>query len=315
MKQQILRQFLEQGILLSPEALEKISDKDAEHILEKAKSSGAVVYSPKEERALSSETTVEVRKIQKKQKISTQDLARYYNTRFEGLRDILMKKADNAISISNAKKSGGPIATIGMVREHTQRGFVIEDLTGQAEVVSKSEEALPDDVIAVRGSVREEKIFAEEIIWPDISMSHKHPDLGVKILLAGNDSHNPGEETILITPDSVTGTDKKRASLPNPGWITITKGSKTGTALVYAPEKPVSSKEAFVWLKKRHLLTSKLLIHGTDDPFTINPIPTLFWIVSSEKWCENYKGVIVVSSDGKAPAEVDLATGEVRFQD
>ncbi len=315
MKQQILKQFLEQGILLSPEALEKISDKDAEQVLEKAKSSGTVVYSPEEEKVSPPETTVEIRKIQKKQKLSTQDIARYYNSRFEGLREILLKKTGNIISVSNAKRSGGDITTIGMVREHTQRGFMIEDTTGQAEVISKAEDVLPDDVIAVKGSAREEKIFAEEIVWPDISMSHMHPDMAVNIVLIDKDGHMADEGAIVITPEAVFGIDKKKTALPNPGWITVSKGPRIVTILVYAPEKPVSSKEAFAWLKKRHLLPSKLHIRGAEDPFLIEPIPSLIWIVSSEKWKENYKGVIVVSCSGNPPTEVSLATGEVRSRD
>jgi DNA polymerase II small subunit/DNA polymerase delta subunit B len=311
-KQQILTQFLKEGILLSPEALEKITESNAEQTLERARRSKAFVFTFAEERA---EPVIEVRKTQKRVKLSPQDFATYYNTRFEGLKAMLQKKAENVVSVANARKSGSTVTTIGMVREPTQRGFTIEDTTGWAEVITKSEDVAADDVIAVRAGVKEEKLFAEEIIWPDVPMgrSHNHPDM--KILLADKDGHKVEEGTVVITPEAVHGFDKKKTNLSNPGWITMNRGGGTATILVYRPEKPATQKEALTWLRRRHLSPGKNHIRGTDDPFLIEPIPDLLWIISSERWSDNYKGIVVVSSDGKEPAEVDLAAGNVAFQE
>jgi DNA polymerase II small subunit/DNA polymerase delta subunit B len=312
MKEKIVRQFLKEGVLLSPETLEKITETYLEHMLEKGKKSKSFVFSFQDEKPEKPEMAIEVRKLQKRVKLQPQDFAKYYNTRFEGLRDILLKKMEDVVSVANAKKSGSAIATIGMVREQTQRGFIIEDTTGNAEAISKNEDVGIDDVIGVKGAVKEEKLFAEEIIWPDISMSHKHHRPDFTLTLSEKAEHKDG---ILITPEAVHGFDKKKTPLPNPGWITISKDSLTVTVLVYKPDKKATQKEVLAWLKKRHLCPDKNQIRGTDDPFLIDTIPDVLWIVSDERWNDIYKTAIIVSSDGKVPAEVNLATGKVVFQD
>lgn len=310
-KQHILEQFLKEGVLLSPESLEKITEANAEQMLEKAKASKSVFFSVQEEKEKPKpEFSLEVRKLQRRLKLTPQDFAKYYNARFEGLRDILLKKLDNVVSVSNAKKSGSSITTIGMVREHTARGFTIEDTTGWAEVITKAEDVMPDDVIAVKGAVKEEKIFAEELVWPDISMSHKHRRPDLDIMLSEKDGH---AGMAVITPETVFDLEKKKTAMPNPGWVTINKDGMPVTILVYKPAKPATQKEIMAWLKKRHLFPPKEQIHGTEDPFLIEPIPDMIWIVQSEKWCESYKGVIIVSSDGKEPAKVNLEAGDVEF--
>ena len=312
MKQQIIRQFLEEGILVSPDALEKIDEKNADSALEQAKSAGTIVFSPGEGEASAEETNVSVRKLQRRQKFTPQDFAAYYNSRFEGLRAILEKKLGDVLSVANARRSAGQVSAIGMVREATPRGFIMEDTTGWAEVITKSEDVAPDDVIGVRGAVKEERIFAEELIWPDVPLSRSNNRPGMKILLTDKDGHKAEEDTIVVTPEAVHGFDKKKSSLPNPGWITINKDPLAVTILVYRPDKPVTAKEAFAWLRKRHICPDRSQIRGTDDPFLIEPIPDVLWIVQAEKWKESYKGVIVVSTDGREATEVDLATGEVK---
>src|SRR4030042_2237122 len=153
MRQEIIRQFLREGVLLPPESLEKITEHNLESLLVQAREGKALIFAPKEEEASPEEIVVDVRKPQRKQKLTPQDFAKYYNTRFEGLREILAKKLGSAISASNAKKSGGPVATIGMVAELTPRGFTIEYTTGWAEGISKAEDIVPDDVIAVRAAL------------------------------------------------------------------------------------------------------------------------------------------------------------------
>jgi DNA polymerase II small subunit/DNA polymerase delta subunit B len=315
-KQHILAQFLKEGILLSPEALERITESNVEQMLEKARFSTPLVFSLQEE----ARPSLEVRKFQQKQKLSPQDIAKYYNARFEGLRDILLRKLDGVVSVSNARKSGGQATTIGMIREHTQRGFIIEDTTGWAEVITKAEDIAPDDVIAVKGVVKEEKIFAEEIAWPDIPMSRTHNRPDTNIILSEKDGH---KGTVVITPEAVFDIDKKKTSLPNPGWITINAAGMPAIVLVYNPTKPATQKEVLAWLRKRHLSPSREQIRGTEDPFLIEPIPDVVWIVQNSQkeggeaafkpWSESYKGLMIVSSNGKVPVKVDLATGEVKL--
>jgi len=321
MKEEIVKRFLEEGVLLTPDALGKITESNLQAALDKAVQSKSAVFSFHAD-GQQPAITIEVRKLQKKVKLSPQDFAKHYNAMFEGLRGMLQKKMEDAVSVANAKKSGSSISTIGMVREQTQRGFIIEDTTGNAEVISKSEDVGIDDVIGVKAGVKEERLFAEEIIWPDIPMSRKHSRPEMEIILADKKkeggeaafcSESGCEGEIVITPEAVYA-DRKKTSLPNPGWITITKDGANVTILVYRPDKPASQKEVLTWLRKRHISPDKNQVRGTDDPFLIEPIPDLVWIISGEQWVEMYKSVIVVSSDGKVPADVDLATGKVKFE-
>jgi DNA polymerase II small subunit/DNA polymerase delta subunit B len=309
MKEQIVKRFLKEGVLLTPEALGRITENNLDATLERAAASKPAVFSfHEEDRPEHSGPSVEVRKLQKRLKLQPQDFTKYYNARFGGLRDILQKKMEGVVSVANARKSGSPAATIGMVGEQTQRGFLIEDTTGSMEVISRSEDVRADDVIGVKGGVKEEKLFAEEIIWPDVPMSRSHSRPEMSVMLSEKDGH---KGIVVATPEAVFDHEKKRTALPSPGWITISRGGVSATLLVYRPEKPVAQKEAAAWLRRRHLCPGRNQIRGTEDPFLIEPIPDILWIVQADKWNESYKGVMIVSSDGKVPVRVDLASGNV----
>ena len=48
-----------------------------------------------------------------------------------------------------------------------------------------------------------------------------------------------------------------------------------------------------------------------EDPFLLNPIPDILWLVQKESWAENYKGVSIIS--GTAPVKINLETRNVEF--
>ena len=103
------------------------------------------------------------------------DFSDYYNSRYEHLKEILLKKT-KAVSINNAKKSFNDVSVIGMVKELTDSGFVLEDPTGEIEVQSKSDVS-EDDVIAATGFVRNnpsqvsplEWVFSSAIVTPALT--------------------------------------------------------------------------------------------------------------------------------------------------
>lgn len=71
---------------------------------------------------------------EKKEKLSPQDFTSYYNNKYDGLREILSSKI-GAISINKARETFGEVSVIGMVREKTPTGYMIEDTTGSIELV------------------------------------------------------------------------------------------------------------------------------------------------------------------------------------
>lgn len=302
MNEEIVRRFLKEGILISPQSLQKIDESNINEILEKAKSEGVLVFS------LQEETSVEVRKFQKKQKLSPKDFAKYYNARFDGIKNILLKKVEHTVSVSNAKRSASEFITIGMVREKTPKGFIIEDITGEAEVISKEEDISQDDVVAIRGISKEGMIFAKEIILPDIPLSSIRQKPNIKLTL----SENQVTKEFNLTPEAVYWSDKKK-NITNPGWITIKKDDKTATILVYKPANEIKAKDIISLLKKRHLYPLITQIEGIEDNFLIEPVPNLIWLIQKEKFRENYKGIMIVSGDGKEPIKVDMAKDEIEF--
>ncbi len=306
MKQHIIKQFLKEGILLSPESLDAIDESNSEQLLSQAKSSKQLVFSTTPESpSPTHKQAIHVRKIEEKESMTAQDFAAFYNSRFEGIKGILAKKLEGPISVSNAKKSASDVVTIGMVRESTQRGFIIEDTTGWVEVISKAEDVVEDDVIGVKGVAKEGKVFAQETIWPDIPLSYNHNPVDTPIFLSVKK-----EKGATVTPGS-THFSGESVSFSNPGWVTISSGKGSTTVLVYRPEKAVSPKEALSWLKKRHIQHSKTTIRWTEDPLIIEPIPNILWIVAEERWKEIYKGVVVVSSRGDPAVSIDLQEGLV----
>ena len=300
MKQHIIQKFLKEGILLSPDALEKADEINTEQLLDQAKNQKQIVFAPEKP----NELTTTVRELVAKEKMSPQDFISHYNTHFNGIRGLLLKKLTNPVSVSNAKKSLS-CSTIGMVRERTQRGFIIEDTTGWAEVVSKSEDVVEDDVIGLKGSTKEGVIFAEEIVWPDIPLNHKASAPDIDICLSLKKEARP-----TISPQTAHVASKD-FNLSNPAWVTISLGDQAMTILVYNPQRNIPKKEPISWLRKRHIRPARDQIKWPEDPFLIEPIPNILWIVQpGDQWKEMYKGVAVISSDGTIPIHVNLSKAE-----
>lgn len=112
-----------------------------------------------------------------------ENFSSYFNDRYEKLRTQLAKRPDmqNTVSMMHAK-SGERASLIGMVRDkrvtpNKHRVIGIEDPTGsisaivmkdKVELVKKADDVVFDEVIGITGAVRDDVIFVEDIIWPDI---------------------------------------------------------------------------------------------------------------------------------------------------
>ncbi len=118
-----------------------------------------------------------------KARATIENFLAYFNDRYDKLRNQLAKRPDmqNVLSITHAKP-GERASIIGMVREkrvtpNKHRVIELEDQTGtisaivikdKLELIKKADDVVFDEVIGVTGSVRENAIFVEDIIWPDI---------------------------------------------------------------------------------------------------------------------------------------------------
>ena len=261
MNQETVKKLIENGILPTQDILKKIEKYGIESVLKKDK-----------------KMSIEKRAINTLEKLTPKDFFHYYTNKYEGIKSLLLKKM-SAISINQAKNSFLPVSVIGMVQEKTPSGFILEDPTGRIEVISQEDSIKPDDVLGVTGPVREQKLFAEKIIWPDIPLTHKTKNIPITITLSLEKNKNT------IVPDT------------NPFWCDIWYENEKITLLAYRPENEIERQDAFELLKKRHLSPERNQIIFIEDHFLIEPVPDVFWIISQKEWNAIYKGVTVVSGE------------------
>jgi len=119
------------------------------------------------------------------------DFTNFFVSRFKFLESILRNRQEmeNILTINRAfsKKEKEKVSLIGIIAEisTTKNGnlmIILEDLTGRINVlISKSKKELfnlgkdlvVDEVIGINGTSGDKIIFAENVIWPDIPISHE----------------------------------------------------------------------------------------------------------------------------------------------
>ncbi|MCK4496590.1 MAG: hypothetical protein KAU24_00220 [Candidatus Aenigmarchaeota archaeon] len=322
MKEEIVRKALEAGILLTPGLLETLNEEKLEEMIKEAKQKDKTVLTERE-RPTKSRLIIKVKRVVPKAKLKPEDFTRYYNNKYEGIKKLLLKKLD-AVSINKVGESYDEISIIGMVKEPTPRGFVLEDPTGEIEVISNKEPEA-DDVIGVKGTSREGKLIEKEIISPDIPLDYRSKkiknlslllttsltDKAMALTQATNFTLIPklGDENLNEKEKEQVITD-----FTNPTWITISTPEDEMNILVYSPGEEIEQKQVIDYLRKRHLSPKRNKILGPDDYFFIEPVPDILWLISPKKFLENYKGVTIISFEAPDAARVNLGTREVEFK-
>ncbi len=304
-KKEIIKKLIEKGIIPTPENIKKATENGFE-FLSAEKVSGE--RKPVEKRK--DEIEFFVKEAREKEKISAADVANFYKNRYEKIRKILLEKVD-AVSINKLKNIFSEVSVIGMVSEKTQSGFLLEDLTGQIEVVSKEEVDL-DDVIAVKGYVRENKIFATEIIYPDIPFNRKIGKIKASVLLTRKveNTKSVNDVDIIITPREIINEERKIDITNNPAFIKLKKGNDELSLLIFEKNKDVEMNEPLSILKKRYFPIKRNEIKWSIDPNIIEEVPDIFWITSKDSKFKVHKGVLLIFAER---AKVDMETKEVEF--
>ncbi|UCD07861.1 MAG: hypothetical protein JSW41_02755 [Candidatus Aenigmatarchaeota archaeon] len=322
MKEEIVRRALKAGILLTPGLLETLDEKKLEEMIKEAKQKDKAVLTEREKPS-KSKLIIKVKRVVPKEKLKPEDFTKYYNNKYEGIKKLLLKKLD-AVSINKLRESYDEISVIGMVREPTSRGFVLEDPTGEIEVISNKEPEA-DDVIGVKGTTREGKLMEREIILPDIPLDYKSKKIrNLTLLLTTSltDKARPLIQTTNFTLipklEDETLNEKEKEQMitefTNPTWIIISGPEDEMNILVYRPEEEIEQKQAIDYLRKRHLSPKRNKVSGPDDYFFIGQVPDILWLISPKKFLENYKGVTIISFEAPDAARVNLGTREVEFK-
>ncbi len=287
-------------------------------VLERAKSGGIGSVAGHAKKKAPAKVYVRIHRVPARETMAVREFGEHYTKRFEALREMLLKRT-SAVSISNAKESSSPVSVIGMVRERTSNGFLVEDNTGDLGVVS-GEAVAPDEVVAVTGRTREGLLIAESIERPGIpeqAVPGKPPglmlllttfmDQGLRESLGGFD--------VVIAPENsgIGGGEKIISDVPNPGKLSVFRGESELRVLLYRPPEPCQPEDPVRWLEARHLLPGTNEIISVPDPFLIDPVPHIFWVISGERRVAFHRGVSIIMSRENDAVRVDTSTGKAYF--
>ncbi len=326
----LVKDFLDKGILLSPGVVGKVKKKDLKEITKKM---GRKVVVTGEVLCAVRGTGVEIlrehKKLDETKRIT--EFVDFYNKRFEFLRGLLEEKLEIEKITSINKLNTGRVTVIGMVREINDKGFKIEDSTGS--VFCRSDERLlEDEVVAVAGNFDRKDLCAEKIIYPDIPLNKKinltKEDCRVLFTkkLTKEPSHEPSHIFTFDLNPEILGSISAEIITKKEG---LKKGpGRTGLGLPSLLE--ISGVKIFVFenkemeeikkkteikdeknlitslLKRRHLLPH---VYTEGDPYLLKDIPDIiFFSGGKESFFLNYKGVSIVSVAGKESFLVNLKT-------
>ncbi|MBI4176514.1 MAG: hypothetical protein HY518_04865 [Candidatus Aenigmarchaeota archaeon] len=282
-KKAVVRMFLERGVLLSKEVLDKIDEGNVAAHLE---SQPQIVLQAEKEN-----TVIDVEYPEVKARLMPEDFHRHVVKKYELIRGIIAKKVD-AMSINTAKKEHAA-TVIGVVKSSTGNGFILEDPTGEIDVIS-SEGADPGDIVAVVGGVKEGIIIGEEIIHPDIPMIRGSGSIDGMLTVR---LHDKG--MVLNTGGKVTHIG---------AMITRTTLRKAGGSVMLLAFLGEATKEmATSWLKKRQLPTRLPYENALN---IMEQIPDFLIVASKAPFYSVYKGVAILGVDKEKSAEINLRTKE-----
>jgi hypothetical protein len=302
-KQSLVREFLKKGVLVSPTALEEMEKDKSKGELHPKEPGSCVVLGEKKKgiRCTLKGTVIP-------SSITPQDAVRAYRERFEKLRGMMLRKTD-AVSVKNAAKESSKVSVIGMVREVCEGSFLLEDTTGTITVRSAAK-VLPDDVVAATGWVRDEVLIAENLSYPDISISRDVGSASGRLLLSFAPGPGLKDVDVTMTPDTLKDAyGEKRMQIPTWAFIEDANGASV-SVFVYSHEGLADKELALSWLRRR--------VVGSPGPYAkgsapiLDKEPDIFWIIGkNEPWSTNYKGVTIISFGKGRQALVDLRTRHV----
>jgi len=298
-KREIVRKALERGVMVSPEALESADWSDIDSVLEEAKH--MLVYgSPAGEKR---GPNVSVKESVPKARLKPKDVADFYSQKYKAMRQLLLKKV-KAVSINKAQDLKSGVSVIGIVKELTPSGAVLEDQTGEIDAIGKID-AGEGDVLGAKGQVREGKVMVSETVWPDVPLVRKPGRIhNTTLLLTSKDEK---DADVIFSSSGAEGATHVSHS---PTWLTVSNNGSSLTVLAYKTgEKDL--KAAAGWLKKRCLPHEE--VPGPKNLHVIDPVPDILWLIGPPAGKEIYKGVLIVSC-GEGSAKVNLETLEAEFK-
>lgn len=170
-KDQVVKQFLNKGKLLTPQALDML-------LKGESLDSGAGLVIT-ENNVKKKQTYKIIKNItSKKTEATAEDFLRFYKSKYEKIRDIFLAKSPkNYVSINKIDDYRTEIHVIGIVRDikdaEGKKIVELEDLTGSIPAIFEKDlisDLEPDDVVAVRAVSSKNVLFGKQIIFPDVPL-------------------------------------------------------------------------------------------------------------------------------------------------
>ncbi len=270
----IIRDLMKRGILPTKDAIEAARREGTSSLAEQP---------AKKTESIQGRLSVTVDVPKTKGKLAPNDFIEYYNKVYETMKDMLLEKT-NAVSINKLPKTVSAVSVIGMVKSLTSGGFLLEDPTGDVPVISEKRPMI-DDVIAVSGVMREDRIYESDIIYPGIPLSGR--GTGSAEIHLSREEDGTHKITVSWGSESETRTIKTTYAR-----ITAQKGDEKISAFFFNPGTEIDGVAAKLLLKRRHLFSMDLGI-SPDEMLILKDAPDVFWISGTESWKEIYKGTII----------------------
>ncbi|RKY24063.1 MAG: hypothetical protein DRP62_04635 [Planctomycetota bacterium] len=283
-----------------------------------------------------------------KKPIKIEDYTKHFLSRYEKMRNILLKHTSlkRLISINKITPKTQDFSIIGLVREKKTNSLLVEDPTGEIHVFfednmkTKFDEIFLDDVIGLKCKRVGEKFYADTVIFPDIPLDRKihKTENEMKIMVVSNPSTlndesyqklvNLANNTkhlssifIFWNEDVESLEELSKFNLINiPKKFSPTIFQVSNVNILAIPKHffnglnhRINKNILTSMLKKRHVLpTFDLKVHVDTDNLILESVPDIIVSNMNEGFYKNYKGTTIVSNkDAHKIFIIDLKTREV----
>lgn len=177
-KEQIIKKFFEKGRLLTPGALEFLDEKNIDTFMADEYKDFII---DKHDFSMKERIRVLKNLSEKKKEITTEDFIRFYNSKYEKMREIITNRLQkDFISLNKLDSRRDEVHIIGIVKDIKKRDekiiIELEDMTTTVPVLfdkkeaKETEEVELDDVIAVKAVSAGKVLYGKRVLWPDIPL-------------------------------------------------------------------------------------------------------------------------------------------------
>ena len=269
-----------------------------------------------------------LKRIEKREKISTSDLLKILSMRYKKIQKFLLARMEltNLLSINKISPRSKKFSIIGIIREidPDTNSITVEDLTGELTLKAKISNLVEDEVIGIVCERKGDEIFAKRILHPDIPI---YRDIGkceeeIKVMFLPSFSFvkkvKDAYDCLIILEERKDGekvicfNDK----ITNPSLIEI-NGIKIfisdGKFLEkYEKQFGLSRLKTLVeLLKKRHLNPILSKENLNDDIFLLDKLLDIIAVKNEKTEFMNYKGITLICCGKDKGVMVNLKTREV----